>query len=305
MKKVIIGMESGEEVIIKGGLSLGQLDTLTGESPLIGDTPNEGWATYKGYLRDSLIKWCVGWALSTFHDAGNEEAIGEYLERCDDGFCDRDIDALSITLGQEYNTLRNNILPYWDGSWVEMPWKETVQYFAKFGKALGALVAVKNGGYPALASLKPAGFGEHSWRREYNPLSWDIIKKAGGNPGKAERAIWAARQAYNEKWPSHGGRVSWRVLARAIIITGVRSPGKAAIVARAIQLGWEFPGRYRDAREFLTRALIAIQRNEWHESEGSLEITSPPSGEETSRAICRPVHISLEITSPPNGEETA
>ena len=228
-----------DSIKVKGGVSLRALQDGVGEKEV--DTVCDYEDMYRGYLRDAL--------LNSVHKKVAVEAPEIY---------DGDIDQISMSLNLEYNTIRNGILPFWDGYFVEMPWEEARAKFEVMGRFIGAGLAIYKGGYPALSSLRPAGYGENSPRRDRNPLWSDVCQIWGWNPGKAERSMWAAREAFNKKFPSQEGKVSWRVIARAILVD--KKPGKAAIVARAIQLGWKGHGNYSNARDFLETAIIAEKK---------------------------------------------
>jgi hypothetical protein len=135
------------------------------------------------------------------------------------------------------------------GGWDIAPAEDAVEVWNRSARAIGFGAAIQSGAYPAMLAFSE---GEHR-------ISWySLVQKTRcWNPGKLERALWAAREAFGKKFPSAEGRVSWHVLGRALATVGVRSPGKAAVVARAIQLGfaWDAQARFSQARDFLVTVL--------------------------------------------------
>jgi len=239
---------------IMNKLSFGALESLWDEGVLTAPDAysvqgqNDVW---KGHLRDANEEYLVRKAIE------KGLLVGEV--------CLLDFDDLSTAMLLRSNELRNSNLIIWEGGWAEMPSSRAKEIFDRGARAIGFAAALKEGGYPALSAFARKGVSIRPEAANSTPagiwLSWLHLVEMTKcwNPGKLERALWAAREAFNVKFPSAGGKVSWQVLGRALATVGLRSPGKAAIVARAIQLGlpwatWNKP-LYREARDFLIASL--------------------------------------------------
>lgn len=188
----------------------------------------------------------------------------DYLE-------DRALDRVSAALGLEDNELRCN-LPYGVGRGIYGLKADVDKRNMKYLKrTFGFLGAVKEGNFPALDSLVKGmtGRGYNSPHAIISIQSLAIRSKCF-NPGKLNRAIYAAREAARSK---HGYRCSFKTAARAVAVVGVRSPGKAATVALAISFGFDRPRHYREARDFVIKVLLAKRKGRFKDVDGVLTST--------------------------------
>lgn len=216
-------------------------------------------ATISGYLRAAHLKWFLNKA----------KLLGLVGSDC------RTIEDLGEVIYLRWNELRNSELVVWTGGYSEYPKTVLDSIYERSRRALGFARAFipeegERSAYPALYAFARAAVsdGKGVWSEAARRNgSWLVLLQETRcwSPGKLERALWAAREAFNTKFPSQEGRVSWLVLGRALRVVGVRSPGKAAIVARAIQLGWQDDIHalrnkhtlFRSAREHLVDAMRA------------------------------------------------
>lgn len=257
-KKVYIGMEDGSNIMIRGGLSLGQLDELVNGS--FDDNASE---TMQGFLRDTHFKWLINKAA----DMGFMDTP-EFAKDSPASIFSVDNVAEAILL--RHNEIRNSNLCFWDGGYTEVSMELADAIFERSRRVLGIADAFipkkgERSAYPALFGFARQavrdGMGANSYAADHNGSWYKLIQRTHcWNPGKLERSLWAARESYNKKFPSQGNHVSWLVLGRALYVVGVNSPSKTAIVARAIQLGWDRNGHYGNARDFLVYAIMAEQK---------------------------------------------
>ncbi|MEA3453609.1 MAG: hypothetical protein U9R12_01620 [Candidatus Caldatribacteriota bacterium] len=210
--------------------------------PKTGEGRNAFWAPDGGMkrYRDSYAKYYIDSFKSVF---GLEDGSS--------------IDDVSYHLGLEGNELRI-CLPINSGGRIYLSPEEDDRNMSVVRRTFGYLVAVKKGGYPALDAVAASKVG-----RGYNSPNRGVtlLTLARGsrcfNPGKLNRAVYAAREAARVK---HGYRCSLRTAARAVEVVGVRSPGKAATVAYSSALGLDEPVSYRAARDFVVEVLLAKRR---------------------------------------------
>jgi hypothetical protein len=270
--------------IVSGKMSMSALETLWDEGVLMAPDAyetKETKVTWRGHLRDANEEYLVKKALERGILEGDAHSL--------------DFDDVSKAMRLRENELRNSNLVIWQGGWSEMEASLAKEIFDRGARAVGFAAALNTERYPALESFARKGVSIRPDAANSTAagtwISWYSLVEMTKcwNPGKLERALWAVREAFNVKFPSAEGKVSWQVLGRALATVGVRSPGKAAIVARAIQLGlswsrWDLP-LYREARDFL----VAIMRDGKKEIDGveTVIFSSPirKDGKEVYRAF--------------------